>query len=370
MKITFVTQNYLTEKLPHYGAFVVKLVNGLRDLGFEVDVIAPIPVNQYFKHFHWRKSVIENVSYPLYLSLGNRFPLLYRLTQFLFYLAVERVFNARPRPDLIIGKFLFFGGYTAIRLGKKNGLLAYVDLGESKSLLKQKELINMVFGSDLSHASGYFCVSQRLCSEICDLGVPDDKIYHFPNSVDRSVFFPNPNKELIRKQLGIPKNLGVVCFIGHFIPRKGNLRVLQAIQMLENISGVFIGGTFNAGTRSVFFSGHVDHKEIPRWLSASDVFVLPTLSEGHCNVINEAIACEIPIITSNIPDIFENIPSELAILVDPLDVTEIAQEIDILVNNQKKRESLQKKMRSYNEKNASYSRSEKIYSILISGLEN
>ena len=40
------------------------------------------------------------------------------------------------------------------------------------------------------------------------------------------------------------------------------------------------------------FTGPVNHEDIPLWLSASDILVLPSLSEGRPNVILEALACE------------------------------------------------------------------------------
>ena len=57
--------------------------------------------------------------------------------------------------------------------------------------------------------------------------------------------------------------------------------------------------------------------------NAFDVFVLPTLSEGHCNVIEEAKACGVPIISSKGTSVENQINEQTGLLVDPLNISEI-----------------------------------------------
>jgi len=79
---------------------------------------------------------------------------------------------------------------------------------------------------------------------------------------------------------------------------------------------------------------------VAAYLNAADFFVLPTLAEGCCNAIVEAMACGLPIISSN-RDFNEGIlDDQCAILLDPLDISAIRDAIITLSNDS----TLRKKM--------------------------
>ncbi len=50
----------------------------------------------------------------------------------------------------------------------------------------------------------------------------------------------------------------------------------------------------------VHFAGSLDHDVMPLILSAADVMVLPTLSEGLANAWVEALACGTPVVTCDV----------------------------------------------------------------------
>ena len=76
------------------------------------------------------------------------------------------------------------------------------------------------------------------------------------------------------------------------------------------------------------------HDDIPILLCAADVFCLPTLSEGSCNAVVEAMACGIPVISSNLSFNDDVLTEENAIRIDPSSVDEIREAIyEIKVNN-------------------------------------
>ena len=72
---------------------------------------------------------------------------------------------------------------------------------------------------------------------------------------------------------------------------------------------------------------------LPVWLNAADVFVLPTTAEGSCNAISEAIFCGLPVISSDIPEIREQVPTGKAILINPLDIQAMADAIREVKSN-------------------------------------
>jgi glycosyltransferase involved in cell wall biosynthesis len=109
---------------------------------------------------------------------------------------------------------------------------------------------------------------------------------------------------------------------------------LDAITGLENVGVVFIGSGVPASSSApVFFSQAVEHEQVPELLSACDVFALPTLAEGSSNAIIEAMACGLPIVSSEAEFNDDLLTNEMSIRVDPLDVKEIRSAICILRDN-------------------------------------
>ena len=74
--------------------------------------------------------------------------------------------------------------------------------------------------------------------------------------------------------------------------------------------------------------------------NAADVFVLPTQAEGCCNAIIEAMACGLPIISSNLPFNWDVLNDTNSIMINPDNVQEIADSIRELKDNPARREKM------------------------------
>jgi glycosyltransferase involved in cell wall biosynthesis len=51
----------------------------------------------------------------------------------------------------------------------------------------------------------------------------------------------------------------------------------------------------------------ITHNEVPIWLNASDVLLLTSLHEGSPNVVKEALACNLPVISVDVGDVGERL---------------------------------------------------------------
>jgi glycosyltransferase involved in cell wall biosynthesis len=76
------------------------------------------------------------------------------------------------------------------------------------------------------------------------------------------------------------------------------------------------------------------------YLNAADVFVLPTLGEGCCNAIVEAMACGLPIISSDRPFNYDILNADNSIMVEPENIEAIAAAIHSLYIDSCKRQRL------------------------------
>ena len=90
----------------------------------------------------------------------------------------------------------------------------------------------------------------------------------------------------------------------------------------------------------IVYMGRLEHSEIPQYLFAADCFCLPTLNEGCSNAIVEAVAAGLPIISSNLPFNDDILDESNSIVVDPMDVDEIANAIKKLRDNPDLRKKL------------------------------
>jgi glycosyltransferase involved in cell wall biosynthesis len=75
------------------------------------------------------------------------------------------------------------------------------------------------------------------------------------------------------------------------------------------------------------------------WLSAADVFVLPSLAEGLANVTIEAMACGLPLVVSDRP-FNRDLTDKEAVFVDPEPVQSIADSLASMLHCERRRQAL------------------------------
>lgn len=346
--LSVITPNYPISGFVERGAFVANLVEEWITLGKAVDVIAPISYPTYFRSLlSFDKNKIDapgnHVYEPKYLSLSDKriFSLnLAKINSNCFVSAVLDIASKANKPDAYYGKFLMSGGLAVSRLSLKYKKPSFVDLGESYNLESMCQQDLELAKYTLKSLSGAIVVSERLEAEIINLGMDKSKVLYLPNGINNSRFKPLDKMEC-RKKLLLPEDKFISIFVGHFIERKGPLRVLKAMELTGlPIYGVFIGRGNLPPHNLILKAGSVPNDELPMWLNAADVFVLPTLAEGNCNAINEAMGCGLPVISSDIPDIKSQLSSQNAVLIDPLNIKALSDSLKDLYLNSDKRTSM------------------------------
>jgi len=160
--------------------------------------------------------------------------------------------------------------------------------------------------------------------------------------VDQRHFWPRDRAEA-RRRLGLPPSRPILAFVGHLNERKGPLRVLEAIRGRPEIGAVFLGrGPQRPAGAQVLYAGAVPPEDVPFWLSAADLFVLPTLDEGCSNALLEALACGLPIVTSDRPFNRAVVDESMALLVEPTAPAALSAAIAALVDRPELRAALGK----------------------------
>jgi len=86
----------------------------------------------------------------------------------------------------------------------------------------------------------------------------------------------------------------------------------------------------------IHFLGRIPHEEIPEYLAACDLFVLPSIFEGQGLVLMEALASGLPIIASNLSGISELIiDGENGMLTKAGDENELAEKIELILDDKR-----------------------------------
>ena len=161
-----------------------------------------------------------------------------------------------------------------------------------------------------------------------------------PNSVDMSLFYKR-DKEKCRKELGLPSDKFIVGFVGGFIERKGDKRLLEAVNGIDGVYVAFAGRGDNPPSgEKVLFCQALEHEQVPVFLNAIDVFCLPTQNEGSCNAIVEAASCGLPIISSDLPFNDDLLTGENSMRINPNSVDEIRGAIKRVYMDQDYRETI------------------------------
>jgi glycosyltransferase involved in cell wall biosynthesis len=159
------------------------------------------------------------------------------------------------------------------------------------------------------------------------MGVPDQKIYLVPYSVDndrfmRSAQLTNEQRIEVRKRYHIPADRPAVLYAAKFTPRKRPGDLLEAArQVRSKIERTFTvvmagSGELEAELRSfcgehgvdnVVFTGFINQSELPALYGAVDVFVLPSEHEAWGLAVNEAMCAGLPVVVSRqvgcVPDL-------------------------------------------------------------------
>ena len=142
-------------------------------------------------------------------------------------------------------------------------------------------------------------LNRRVGREIRSLVRPHTEISKIPNGVDTDLFRPADSDE--RKALRRKWHLArpTALFVGRFVRKKGVDLVLEAAHSEFDLVLCGRNGVKLAKQQSVRVVGPVEQRELSELYQASDVLVLPSRGEGFPLVVQEAMACGLPVIVTD-----------------------------------------------------------------------
>lgn len=184
-----------------------------------------------------------------------------------------------------------------------------------------------------------------------------------PIGIDTSHFYPRRTKANMKRELGFNENASLVLFVGSLEPRHAYKRVDDLLRAFSQVSErldaylVIVGqgqliqnlqqlsSVLDLENR-VYFKENVSNDELPKYYSAADVFVLPSISrmEAFGIVLLEAMACETPVIAADIPGVQE-VAKNGGVTFQPGNIGDLAAKLSSMLRNEESRLQLGKQGR-------------------------
>lgn len=327
MRILVLSSVFPNQAKPTLGVFVKNRVRRVARFG-EVVVVAPVA---WFPFNRWIRG-IKGESLPFAESLeGLRvfhpryfcIPALGKCLDGIFYcLSVLWLLYSLRREftfDLIDAHFSYPDGVGAALLSKFIRVPLCITVRGTHDIRHARyrlRLFQIRFA--LNHANAVICVSHSLKKFTNDLGVPLSRIRVIPNGIDESEFF-YADQRAARDKLGLPAGATILLSVGAFIEGKGHQRIIEVIpQLLEQCPQMLFVAVGDQATDPSYFRFVKElirrkkieqkvllvpvqpHSEIRLWMNAATLFCLATRSEGRCNAILEALACGLPVVTTDV----------------------------------------------------------------------
>lgn len=317
-------------------------------LGAEMTVIVPrVWCPRLLRHFNRWKDYdhncplrqfegLETVSIPYIRPPGNWYNRWGGLAVFQALRKKAPDLHKKKNFDIIYANDFFPDGDAAVRLaryinvpvvcmviGADVNITAHTTKAIYRHFVRTARELNGTLARGRSAADRIDAVTGRRA--LCIYGV-----------VDLEEFSPVSDKVSLRKELGLPLNKTVALYAGYLQKLKGIYEMLEAFSRIYKVKSDTLLCVCGIGDEEFRFTqmvretnlehvirivGEVHPDQMNKWMKASDLFVLASHTEGMSNVVMEAMACGLPVVTTTVGGLPEAVGGcEGAILVPPRDV--------------------------------------------------
>jgi L-malate glycosyltransferase len=334
----------------------------------------------------FRVAVITNIPTPYRQKQWEHYATIRNLSITVFYCAKreqDRFWDVQPahsvrevflrgisyrkwhfNPSIILLPFQKFdlflvGGYgfptvmiaiVLLKLFNKNWAMMNDGIAPSR-LKSEKWYVRAVQRFFTKGANAYFVNGTAAKNWLKQFGIANKKVFDQYLTVDVTYFMENEktSKEsriLTRNRYNISKDAVVVMYVGRLVKQKGIRDLIQATKnLLENknysVVALIVGegeqrDSLELETKNlkghVVFIGQIPLSDLRLCYYASDIFVLPTYDDPWGLVINEAMACALPVITTNAAGASLDLLKNNGYVIRPGDTHSLSSAIEALMD--------------------------------------
>ena len=232
---------------------------------------------------------------------------------------MRKALSAASPDSVICGGYNYLASWEALAWARRKSIPFFLwsesNRQDARSGRTTVEFLKREF---LKRCAGFVVPGKSAHTYLESLGVSADRIITAPNAVDNEVFARQAkavkqNENIFSRKLALPARY--ILYAGRLVREKGVFDLLDAYSRLAAdlrsvVSLVYVGdgaAREELQTRAkeispgeVLYSGFIHRDEIASFYSFADVLVLPTHSDTWGLVVNEGMACGLPIIVSNV----------------------------------------------------------------------
>ncbi len=244
------------------------------------------------------------------------------------------------RPDVILSYWLYPDAYGALAVARR--LKIPLVAGARGSDLRTRDPISRRMARRVVRQANRLLVVSRDLERIAVArdGARPDRVRVIPNGCDTGIFQVR-DRLAARFELGVAPETKLLLYVGRLVPEKGLRELLAAMSILRRSSVVMrlaiVGdgpmwdeikkAIGSAGFDDIKLLGARDPVAVSNWMAAANAVVLPSYSEGHPNVLMEALACGRPFVATPVGGVVEIADPSCSVLVPPRDPGALASGI-------------------------------------------
>jgi len=278
----------------------------------------------------------------------------------------------RAHPEAILcGGYSYISSWTAAFWAQCRGVpLLLWSESTIHDLRARHGTVEFLKSRFLDRCDGFVVPGKSSFVYLKNLGVSEPKIFTAPNAVDIDFFSRaaqiSKNGWDTRRKLGLPDRYFV--YVGRMVTAKGIFELLEAYAKLDDelrsqIALVFVGDgaaknelmkrASHIRPGVVHCVGFMHREELAAFYGLAEAVILPTYSDTWGLVINEAMACGLPVISSSVAGCAADLVQEAwnGFIVPPRDVPGLSAAMNSLAKRPELREQMSarsaQRIRSY-----------------------
>lgn len=282
LRVLMVTGIYPTERKPHAGTFIQSQVDSLIEEGVEVEIIHPRPGPMPLRYAYAVWQVFRK-------TLRGQFDIVHG------HYGLWCLAGSMQWTTPVVASFL---GDDLLGTPDGNGKCSE----KSMFVVRVSRWLARRVSAVIVKSPEMKGAARRLDSFV------------IPNGVDFELFRPRSRTEA-REALGWEQEQAYVLFANDpGIPRKNYALAQAAVERLKD-RGI---------EAELVVANGLPQATVVQYINASNVLILPSLSEGSPNIVKETMACNVPVVATNVGDVVDVIGKTKGCAVCPFDADALA----------------------------------------------
>jgi glycosyltransferase involved in cell wall biosynthesis len=335
---------------------VMKMAQGFYKIGYNVEVMTSLSLPTLLERIRIKNlyefySIDKNISVKFVPSFS--FSALRRGANFIKSDFKIAKYCKKKNVDLVYCRSYRIPYYCV-----KEGIPTIIETHTTN--YKHPDLQKIYEISNDSNFRGLVTISKAIKKEHIKRGIPEEKVFVFEDGVDLDRFEINDDMYFWRNKLGLPEDKNLVIYCGQLYKEKGIEHILLTAKKLidENMLFMLVGGFQNDIDKwkryckeklisNVVFKGFINNSDIPKYLKAADVLIMPYQTDISYNVMDinttspmklfEYMASKRPIVATNIPTISKVIKhNKSGLLAEPNNIEQLASYTKELIEDNEK----------------------------------